>query len=102
MIFNIKSPVLLDIIGVGKTNVMDAIYYLSFAKSYFNSVAIQNIRHGEEFFMVEGNYQMSDREESIVCSLKKGQKKIIKRQRKGVRKIFRSYWPISFGPRFPC
>ncbi len=73
--------------GVGKTNVMDAIYYLSFAKSYFNSVAIQNIRHGEEFFMVEGNYQMSDREESIVCSLKKGQKKIIKRNGKAYEKF---------------
>ena len=68
--------------GVGKTNVMDAIYYLSFAKSYFNSVAVQNIKHGEEFFMVEGDYQMTDREESIVCSLKKGQKKIIKRNGK--------------------
>ena len=62
--------------GVGKTNVLDAIYYLSFAKSYFNSVAVQNIRHGEEFFMLEGNYDVDDREEVILCSLKKGQKKI--------------------------
>jgi len=38
--------------GVGKTNILDAIYYLSFTKSYFNSVAVQNIRHGEGFFMV--------------------------------------------------
>jgi DNA replication and repair protein RecF len=73
--------------GVGKTNVMDAIYYLSFAKSYFNSVAVQNIRHGQEFFMVEGDYQMIDREESIVCSLKKGQKKIIKRNGKAYEKF---------------
>ncbi len=73
--------------GVGKTNVMDGIYYLSFAKSYFNSVAVQNIRHGQDFFMVEGNYKMTDREESIVCSLKKGQKKIIKRNGKAYEKF---------------
>ena len=65
--------------GVGKTNILDAIYYLSFAKSYFNSVAIQNIRHGASFFMVEGDYIIEDRNEKIVCSLKKGQKKVLKR-----------------------
>tara|TARA_B100000780_G_scaffold19502_1_gene12580 strand:+ start:568 stop:1647 length:1080 start_codon:yes stop_codon:yes gene_type:complete len=65
--------------GVGKTNILDAIYYLSFAKSYFNSVAIQNIRHGASFFMVEGDYIIENRNEKIVCSLKKGQKKVLKR-----------------------
>ena len=68
--------------GVGKTNILDAIYYLSFAKSYFNAVAIQNIRHGEAFFMIEGDYILNDRNEKIVCSLKKGQKKILKRNGK--------------------
>lgn len=73
--------------GVGKTNVLDAIYYLSFAKSYFNPVALQNIRHGEDFFMVEGNYFLNDREEKIVCSLKKGQKKVLKRNDKAYEKF---------------
>ncbi|PQJ78197.1 DNA replication/repair protein RecF [Polaribacter porphyrae] len=68
--------------GIGKTNVLDAIYYLSFAKSYFNSVAIQNIKHGESFFMIEGDYLLNNRNEKIVCSLKKGQKKILKRNEK--------------------
>mgnify|MGYP000946259934 CR=1 FL=1 len=68
--------------GTGKTNVLDAIYYLSFAKSYFNSVATQNIRHNEDFFMIEGSYEINDRIESIVCSLKKGNKKIVKRNGK--------------------
>lgn len=68
--------------GVGKTNVLDAIYYLSFGKSYFNPVASQNIRHQQDFFMVEGNYHINDREETIVCSLKRGQKKVIKRNDK--------------------
>ena len=73
--------------GVGKTNVLDAIYYLSFAKSYFNSVAVQNIRHGESFFMIEGDYLLNDRKEKILCSLKKGQKKILKRNGKNYEKF---------------
>ncbi|EAR12032.1 DNA replication and repair protein RecF, ABC family ATPase [Polaribacter irgensii 23-P] len=73
--------------GVGKTNILDAIYYLSFAKSYFNSVAIQNIRHGASFFMVEGDYVIDHRNEKIVCSLKKGQKKVLKRNGKSYEKF---------------
>jgi len=73
--------------GVGKTNILDAIYYLSFAKSYFNSVAGQNIRHGEAFFMIEGDYVLNDRSEKIVCSLKKGQKKVLKRNGKNYEKF---------------
>ena len=73
--------------GVGKTNVLDAIYYLSFAKSYFNSVAVQNIKHGEAFFMVEGDYVLNDRNEKIVCSLKRGQKKVLKRNGKSYEKF---------------
>tara|TARA_R110002124_G_scaffold50233_1_gene146406 strand:- start:664 stop:1743 length:1080 start_codon:yes stop_codon:yes gene_type:complete len=73
--------------GVGKTNVLDAIYYLSFTKSYFNAVAIQNIKHGEGFFMIEGDYLLNDRNEKIVCSLKKGQKKVLKRNDKAYSKF---------------
>lgn len=73
--------------GIGKTNVLDAIYYLSFAKSYFNSVAGQNIKHGESFFMVEGDYFLKERNEKIICSLKKGQKKILKRNGKNYDKF---------------
>ncbi|CAI8167817.1 MAG: DNA replication and repair protein RecF [Polaribacter sp. SA4-10] len=73
--------------GVGKTNVLDAIYYLSFAKSYFNSVAVQNIKHGEGFFMVEGDYLLNNRPEKIVCSLKRGQMKVLKRNGKNYEKF---------------
>ena len=68
--------------GVGKTNALDAIYHLSFGKSYFNPITSQNIRHGEEFFVVEGQYDKKERPEKIVVSAKKGQKKIIKRNGK--------------------
>lgn len=68
--------------GIGKTNILDAIYHLSFGKSYFNPVATQNIRHGTDFFVIEGEFEKNGREEKIVCSLKRGVKKVIKRNGK--------------------
>lgn len=68
--------------GVGKTNVLDAIYHLSFGKSYFNPITIQNIKHGTDFFVIEGNYTKKDSPEKIVVSARKNQKKVIKRNGK--------------------
>ncbi|MFD0861338.1 DNA replication/repair protein RecF [Sungkyunkwania multivorans] len=73
--------------GVGKTNVLDAIYHLSFGKSYFNPVATQNIRHGESFFVLDGAYEKQGRAERVICSLKRGQKKVIKRNGKAYDKF---------------
>ncbi|MBT8187304.1 MAG: DNA replication/repair protein RecF [Croceitalea sp.] len=73
--------------GVGKTNILDAIYHLAFGKSYFNPVATQNIRHGSDFFVIEGEFEKNDREEKIVCSFKKGMKKVIKRNGKAYDKF---------------
>jgi DNA replication and repair protein RecF len=68
--------------GIGKTNILDAIYHLANGKSYFNPLAVQNIKHGEEFFVVDGEFEKNERSEQILCSLKKGQKKILKRNGK--------------------
>lgn len=73
--------------GVGKTNVLDAIYHLSYGKSYFNPQAVQNIKHGEEFFVIDGTFEKDGRSEQIVCSLKKGQKKVLKRNGKAYDKF---------------
>ena len=73
--------------GVGKTNALDAIYHLSFGKGYFNPVATQNIKHEEDFFVIEGEFEKFDREEKIVCSLKKGLKIIIKRNGKAYERL---------------
>jgi DNA replication and repair protein RecF len=73
--------------GVGKTNMLDAIYHLSFGKSYFNSLAIQNIKHDEDFFAIDGEFEKQNRSENILCSLKKGQKKILKRNGKMYEKF---------------
>ena len=73
--------------GVGKTNILDAIYHLAYGKSYFNPLAVQNIRHGEEFFVIDALLEKNGKEEKIVCSLKKGQKKTIKRNGKVYEKL---------------
>jgi len=73
--------------GIGKTNVLDAVYHLTFGKSYFNPVSTQNIRHNEDFFVIDGEFQKKEREEKIVCSLKRGTKKIIKRNGKAYDRL---------------
>ena len=73
--------------GAGKTNLMDAIYYLSFCKSFLNSVDAQNIRFDQDFFMIQGKYSRLDSEETIYCGLKRTQKKIFKRNQKDYRKL---------------
>jgi len=73
--------------GEGKTNLLDAIYYLSFCKSYFNPIDSQNIKHNEPFFVVEGYYQNKGKEEIIYCGLKRNQKKQFKRNKKNYEKL---------------
>jgi DNA replication and repair protein RecF len=73
--------------GAGKTNLMDAIYYLSFCKSFLNPVDAQNIRFDEDFFMVQGKYSRLESDEMIYCGLKRNQKKIFKRNQKEYRKL---------------
>lgn len=73
--------------GVGKTNVLDAVFHLANGKSYFNPLAVQNIKHDEDFFVIDGTFEKADRQEQIVCSFKKGQKKILKRNGKAYEKF---------------
>ncbi len=80
--FDVKINCFVGKNGIGKTNILDAIYHLANGKSYFNPLAVQNIKHGEEFFVVDGEFEKNDRSEQILRSLKKGQKKILKRNSK--------------------
>ena len=70
--------------GVGKTNLLDAIYFLSFCHSAYNPVDSQVIRHGQEFLMLEGRY---DDDLTISCGMKRGQKKHFKRNKKEYRRL---------------
>lgn len=80
--FNEKINCFVGKNGMGKTNVLDAIYHLAYTKSYFNPLSLQNIKHGEDFFVIEGEFEKEQRTENVVCSLKKGLRKIVKRNGK--------------------
>ncbi|MFV0269249.1 MAG: DNA replication/repair protein RecF [Draconibacterium sp.] len=73
--------------GAGKTNMLDAIYYLSFCKSFFNASDLLNINHEESYFMLNGSYDRLDSSETITCGIQKGQKKQFKRNSKIYKKL---------------
>ena len=73
--------------GVGKSTILDSIYHLALGKSYFNPISLQNIQIGKEFFVIEGRFEKGNREEKIICSLKRGHKKILKRNGKVYEKL---------------
>jgi len=74
--------------GIGKTNLLDAVYYLSFCKSAINVVDNQNISLGAPFFVLQGSYldgvgQFSE----VYCGLKKGDKKQFKWNKKEYQRL---------------
>lgn len=73
--------------GEGKTNVLDAIHFLSLTKSTANSIDSMNIRHGEELMMVQGIYDLNGTEEDISIGLKIHQKKHVKRNKKEYKRM---------------
>lgn len=73
--------------GVGKTNILDAIYHLAYGKGYFNTVATQNIYHGQDFYMIDGHFIIANNQERVMCSYKKGWKKTLKRNDKNYEKL---------------
>jgi DNA replication and repair protein RecF len=73
--------------GAGKTNLLDAIHYLCLCKSYFNPIDSQQIKTGEELFLVQGDFDKDDKNEKISCGLKRNQKKSFKRNKKEYDKL---------------
>lgn len=65
--------------GSGKTNLLDAIHYLSFTKSYFNLSDMQNIRHDEDFFAIHGQFvRNGNGNDEVSCIQKRNQRKQFK------------------------
>lgn len=73
--------------GAGKTNLLDAIHYLSLCKSYFNPIDSQQIRQGEDLFMIQGMFQKEEKDELIYCGLKRATKKKFKRNKKEYQRL---------------
>lgn len=74
--------------GSGKTNFLDALYYLSFCRSAYNPIDSQLITHEQDFFVVEGNYisEAADAE-NVYCGMKRGAKKQFKRNKKAYKRL---------------
>ncbi|MBS1652611.1 MAG: DNA replication/repair protein RecF [Bacteroidetes bacterium] len=73
--------------GTGKTNLLDAIHYLSFCKSYFSAIDSNAIKHNCDFFMIQGLYEKENAEIEVGISLKRNQKKIVKRNKKEYERL---------------
>lgn len=74
--------------GMGKTNLLDAVYYLSFCKSYTNPIDSQIINHNSDVCMIQGKYQLeNDKMTEIYCGIKRRQKKQFKRDKKEYEKL---------------
>ena len=87
MSFSEKLNCFVGLNGQGKTNILDAIYYLSFTKSAYNAIDSQNIHHDEEMAMIQGKYVDGDTEEVISCGLKRGVKKQFRRGKKDYKRL---------------
>jgi DNA replication and repair protein RecF len=73
--------------GIGKTNILDSIYYLSLCKSFFTNIDIQNIRHGQDFFVIQGEYLHEEKTENVYCGVKSGHKKVFRRNGKEYERL---------------
>ncbi len=74
--------------GAGKTNILDAIYYLSFCKSYFNPVDSQNIKHDCDFFAIHGSYQNQENSaDKVSCIQKRNHKKVFRLNKNDYKRL---------------
>lgn len=73
--------------GVGKTNILDAIHYLSLTKSFFNYSDSINVRHGEDFFIIRGSFANNEVQEEVLCTYQKHKPKQFKRNSKEYQKL---------------
>jgi len=64
--------------GVGKTNILDAIHYLSLTKSFFNSSDTLSIRHGDDYFMIRGTFVTDENSDELFCAFQKTKQKVFK------------------------
>jgi DNA replication and repair protein RecF len=73
--------------GVGKTNILDAIHYLSLTKSFFNNIDSISIRHGEEYFIINGTFVKNDDEDNIFCAFQRQKQKVMKKNGKEYQRM---------------
>ena len=89
LLFSHKLNCFVGLNGQGKTNILDAIYMLSFTKSAFNTIDSQNINHHSDMAMIQGEYITSSLGETtrVTCGLKRGQKKQFRLDNKDYKRM---------------
>ena len=89
--FSDKLNCFVGLNGQGKTNILDAIYYLSFTKSAYNTIDSQNITHDADMALIQGRYDFDnateDTSEVISCGIKRGVKKQFRRGKKDYQRL---------------
>jgi DNA replication and repair protein RecF len=73
--------------GMGKTNLLDAIYYLCMSKSHFNLPDSSIVRHNTDFFRLEGHFIANDKREEIVAKVMPRKKKVLERNKVPYQKL---------------
>ena len=73
--------------GQGKTNVLDAIYYLSYCRSFAGANDSGAIKHGEPFMMLQGHYERKEASEHITLAYNRGKRKVVKRNDKEYKRL---------------
>jgi DNA replication and repair protein RecF len=73
--------------GVGKTNILDAVHYLSLTKSFFNNIDSISIRHGEDYFIINGSFVKNGEEDQIYCAFQKQKQKVLRKNGKEYQKL---------------
>jgi DNA replication and repair protein RecF len=82
--------------GAGKTNLLDAVHYLCFTKSYFSRSDAANVFHGGQGFRLEGHFNLNGKEEKVVCILRETGRKEFSLNDEGYAKFSKHIG------RYPC
>jgi DNA replication and repair protein RecF len=73
--------------GVGKTNILDAVHYLALCKSFFNNIDSQNIKHDQDFSVIQGVFERNGADDEIYCAIQKNKRKVFKKNKKEYPKL---------------
>jgi len=85
--FNEKVSCFVGDNGAGKTNILDAIHYLSQTKSYFNHIDSQNIQFTTDYFMLKGVFEKGGKQSEIQCNHKEQEGKSVQKNKKKYKRF---------------
>lgn len=85
--FSEKLNCIIGANGMGKTNLLDSIYYLSFTKSHLHLPDHMVIQNNADMAIIEGQYSMNSKEERIFCGIRVGKPKVFRRNKKEYDRI---------------